>query len=124
MDVEDNDDDDASVGVDADGNDWREEGEARGEDGDLYEDGGKDGSENDNDDNNRPSSPHRRQRRQRHRLGSGRPRPFLVNPDTLEVNILFCLAFFCGLLAREPRLVPAETMGPWRRYSMTPPLAD
>ena len=124
MDREEDDGNNAGIGVDAEGNDWREEGEARVEDEGEYDDGEKDGSENndddDNDDDHCPSSPHHRQRGQRHRPGSSRPRPFLVNANTLELNVPFCLAFFCGLSARESHLVPAKTMGTWRRGSMTP----
>ena len=123
MDREDDNVNDAGVGVDADGNDWREEGYARGEEEGEYDDGEKDGSEkndNDNDDDHRPSSPHHRQRGQRHRPGSSRPRPFLVDANTLELNVPFCLDFFRGISAREPHLVPSKTMGPWRRDSITP----
>ena len=104
--------DDAGVDVKTDGNGWREEGEDIWEDGDEYEDGEKDGSENDDDDDNEDCSsyPHFHQQRQCHHLGSGRPRLFLVDPENLDLNVLFCLALFHGLLARELRLVPTKAM--------------
>jgi len=55
-----------------------------------------------------------------HPHGTRRPRPFLVDPDCLEFNVPFCLAFFRRLAAQEPKLAPVDMMGEWRKYSITP----
>lgn len=52
--------------------------------------------------------------------GAKRSRPFLVDPDTLEFNLPFCLAFFHKLAVTEPHLVTADVMVDWKRYSVTP----
>jgi len=61
---------------------------------------------------NRDSNTHLRDR--------GRPRPFLVNPDTLEFNIPFCIAFFRKMANLAPStLATLENMVPYQK-SFTP----
>ena len=55
-----------------------------------------------------------------HKHGMNRPRPFLVDPDTLEFNLPFCLAFFRRLVSSEPHLVSADVIVKWKRFSQTP----
>ena len=45
-----------------------------------------------------------------HKHGTKRPPPFLVDPDTLQFNIPFCIAFFRKLALAAPKVAPQSEL--------------
>ena len=55
----------------------------------------------------------------RHKHGTKRPPPFLVDPDTLQFNIPFCIAFFRKLALAAPKVAPQSELLSYQN-SVTP----